>query len=150
MTRNAVFPTAVLLLAALGAAGAASAMCVGVSEANLRQGPGTRYEKSWTVYKYMPFESIGKRGRWHRVRDVDGDVHWVNRRLVTQAMRCAVVKVDKANVRSGPGTRYALAPLNAAEKYYAFRVLRRQGSWVKVRDEARNEGWIAKSLLWIR
>jgi len=139
-----------LLVAALCLPGAASALCVGVSEANLRQGPGTRHEKSWTVYKYMPLESLGRQGRWYRVKDVDGDVHWVNRRLVTQAMRCAVVKAQRANVRTGPGTHHARAPLGTVERYYSFRVIGRDGRWVRVQDELRNRGWISRALLWIR
>jgi SH3-like domain-containing protein len=98
----------------------------------------------------MPFEKISQRGRWYRVRDVDGDKHWVRRQDVTAAMQCAVVKVEKANVRTGPGQRYRLAALDQAGRYYAFRIIGRSGSWIKVRDGARNQGWIARSLLWIR
>jgi len=70
--------------------------------------------------------------------------------LVTRAMRCAVVKVDKANVRTGPGTQYATSPWGPVEKYYAFKVTGSKGEWVKVQDEVLNDGWVAKRLLWIQ
>lgn len=147
MTKKIITPVAVLC-AALFLPGTASALCVGVSEANLRQGPGVQHEKSWEVFKYMPLKQIGKQGKWYQVEDVDGDVHWVYSRLMTNAMHCAVVKVDKANVRSGPGTRYAKSPLSPVEKYYSFKIIETKGSWVKVQDEVFNDGWVAKSLLW--
>lgn len=148
MTKTTATSTA-LLCAALLAPGAASALCVGVPEANLRQGPGTQYEKSWEVFKYMPFKKIGQEGKWYKVEDVDGDVHWIYSRLTTDAMRCAVVKTDDVNVRTGPGTRYAKSPLSPVEKYYSFKIVDMKDGWVKVQDEVFNDGWVAKFLLWI-
>ena len=124
-------------------------LCINVSEANLRGGPGTRYEKTWEVFKYMPFENISKKGNWFKVKDVDGDVHWVYRKLVTEQFKCAVVKVNKANVRTGPGTKYDKSALSPALKYDSFKVLEISSSWVKVTDEFGDSGWIFKNLLWI-
>jgi uncharacterized protein YgiM (DUF1202 family) len=81
---------------------------------------------------------------------VDGDTHWVYDRLVTGDMQCAVVKVDKANVRTGPGTNYAKSPLSPVERYYSFKVLGQKDGWVKVQDEVFNSGWVSSKLLWIR
>ncbi len=149
MTDKTLAPIA-LFCAALFVSGAASALCVKVPTANLRKGPGTSYGKSWKVYKYMPLEKIGQQGRWEHVRDVDGDTHWVYDRLVTGDMQCAVVKVDKANVRTGPGTNYAKSPLSPVERYYSFKVLGQKDGWVQVQDEVFNSGWVSNKLLWIR
>ncbi len=127
----------------------ASALCVKVSEANLRQGPGTQYEKSWEVYAYMPFRELSRQGDWYKVADVDGDQHWIHGNLVSKSLRCAVVKKPKANVRTGPGTRYSLSDLGSVEKYYSFKVLEERGGWVKVEDDVDNVGWMAGSLLWM-
>lgn len=83
----------------------ASALCVRVSKANLRKGPGKKYEAAWQVYMYMPLERIGRSTNkyWYAVRDADGDTFWVHKGLVTDSYRCAVVNVEKANVRKGPG-----------------------------------------------
>lgn len=147
MTKKIAAPIA-LFCAALLAPAAASALCVSVPEANLRHGPGVHYDKSWEVLKYMPFKKIGQKGGWYKVKDVDGDVHWILGRLTTNAIRCAVVKVDKANVRTGPGTGYANSPLSPVEKYYSFKVVDTKGGWVKVQDEVFNNAWVAKTLLW--
>lgn len=147
MTEKTIAPIA-LLCAALLIPGTASALCVGVPEANLRQGPGTDHEKSWEVFKYMPLKALEQQGKWTKVEDVDGDIHWIYSRLATSGMRCAVVKVDKANVRTGPGTHFAKSPLSPVDKYYSFKILDTKGAWVKVQDEVFNDGWVAKSLLW--
>jgi SH3-like domain-containing protein len=149
MQKKAIVAAA-LSCAALMTTGQAFAWCIKVPEANLRQGPGTQYEKSWEVYKYMPLKKIDQRGDWYKVTDVDGDTHWVYRRLVSNSLQCAVVKVNKANVRTGPGTSYAKSPLSPVEKYYSFKVIKVAGDWVKVQDEVFNNGWVAKKLLWLQ
>jgi len=131
----------------LFSAAQASALCINVPEANLRKGPGTHFEISWEVFKYMPLQEIGRKGDWRQVKDVDGEEHWVFSRLVSQEMQCAVVKVETANVRTGPGTDHAVSSLSPVEKYYAFKVIKIQGDWVKVEDEVFNEGWVYKPLL---
>ena len=60
-----VFLTLFLALAVLLLQGAtAEALCIKDKKANLRQGPGKHYEKLWTVFKYMPFKRLGKKGNW--------------------------------------------------------------------------------------
>lgn len=127
-----------------------NALCVNALEANLRNGPGTNYEKTWEVYKYMPFKQLSKKGNWYKVEDVDGDRHWIYSRLVTSRFRCAVIKVNKANVRSGPGTNYPQSTFSPALKYDSFKVLKRAPAWVRVIDEFGDTGWIFRKLLWIQ
>ena len=127
----------------------ADALCVTASEANLRSGPGTKYAKTWEVFKYMPFKRLSKKGSWYRVQDVDGDKHWIYRKLVTNKFNCAVVRTDKANIRTGPGTKYKKKHYSPGMKYDSFKVLTRKGKWVKVLDEFGDKGWIFRKLLWI-
>ncbi len=128
----------------------AFALCVNVPEANLRKGPGTNHKKSWQVFKYMPFKKISQKGKWYKIKDVDGDTHWIYSKLVTSKIECAVVNSDKINVRSGPGTKYNKSFLSPAIKYDSFKVLKRQGKWVKVIDEFGDRGWIFRKFLWIQ
>ena len=127
-----------------------SALCVNVPEANLRDGPGTKHEKTWKVYKYMPFSKLSGKGNWFKVKDVDGDVHWIYSKLVTDKYKCAVVKTETVNVRSGPGTKYKKNIMSPAPKYTSLKVIDTKGSWVKVKDAYGDAGWIYKKLLWIQ
>ncbi len=126
------------------------ALCVNVPEANLRSGPGTKFEKTWEVFKYMPFHKLTLQGNWYKIKDVDGDMHWIYKKLVTDKFQCAVVKVDKANVRSGPGIAYSKNSLSPALKYDSFKVIQIKSSWVKIIDEFGDTGWIFRKLLWVQ
>jgi SH3-like domain-containing protein len=145
---KAVIPAIVLII--LFYALPARALCIKASEANLRQGPGTHYEKTGEGYKYMPLEKLKRRGDWYRVRDMDGDIYWIHRKLVTDSYKCAVVKDDKANIRSGPGLTYKQLIYSPLLKYYTLKVEKTSGKWVRVIDEYGDTGWIYKPLLWIR
>ena len=83
------------------------------------------------------------------MQDVDGDQHWIYKKLTTGKFNCAVTKVDKANIRSGPGSQYKKTSFSPSLKYDSYRVIKRKDNWVKVRDEFGDEGWIFRKLLWI-
>ncbi len=130
----------------------ADALCINTQKANVRTGPGKSYEVIWEVYKYMPFLKVGTSvsGKWYAVRDVDGDVNWIHKKLLTNRYSCAVVKTDEVNVRTGPGRNYPKSSLSPAKKYYSFKVLKKRGMWVRIKDEYGNIGWIHRNYLWIQ
>ena len=130
----------------------AGALCVNVQNANIRVGPGTNYDKIWEVYKYMPFKKVGvsTSGDWYAVQDVDGDVNWIHKKLVTSQYKCAVVTSEEVNIRTGPGTKYQKNSSGPAKKYYSFKILKKQGSWVKVKDDLGVTGWIHTDYIWIQ
>jgi SH3-like domain-containing protein len=127
------------------------ALCVKASIANVRSGPGTGYEKIWQVYCFMPLKKVGVSisGDWYAVRDVDGDVSWIHKTLVTDEYHCAIVKSKTVNVRTGPGTNYPRKFSEPTSQYSSFRILRTKGAWIKVKDEWNNVGWIHNNYLWI-
>jgi SH3-like domain-containing protein len=55
------------------------------------------------------------------------------------------VAVDKANVRSGPGTNHEV--LWSVGKYYPVEIVKVSGEWRQVRDFEGDVGWIHESLL---
>jgi len=130
----------------------ADALYVTATKANLRSGPGPEYKKTWEVYTYMPFEKVGVSvsGTWYAIKDVDGDIHWIYKKLVSENGSCAVVTTDNVVARTGPGTKYAKSRLNPANKYYCFKVIEQKGAWVKLKDQWGNLVWIHKKHLWIR
>ena len=131
----------------------ANALCVNVPIANLREGPGTNYQKTWEVLRYMPLKKIGEKktneGKWFNVEDVDGDVYWIHSKLVTFKFNCAVVKVEEVNIRKGPGTNYRKNPNGPGTRYDSFKVIGRKGKWVKVQNEYQGVGWIFRKYVWI-
>ena len=147
MKRTLIIFAAFLVLA--GFSSYSYALCVSVPEANLRSGPGLKNKKTWEVFKYMPFKKVSAKGDWYKVKDVDGDNHWIHKKLVTEKYKCAVVKVDRANVRRGAGLNYSKSALSPALKYDSFRVMSIKSKWVNVKDEFGDKGWIFRKLLWV-
>lgn len=129
--------------------GISDALCVKMPEANLRGGPGTKHKKTWTVYKYMPLRELGRKGAWYNVSDVDGDKHWIYKKLVTNSYKCAVVKKESVNIRSKPSIKAPKLPISPIDKYYSFKVIGTTKDWVNVLDQVGNKGWISRKLLWI-
>lgn len=149
MTRLA--PSAFLLLLFVAAGllapdlAAAQELCVKVARANLRAGPGTDAKKTWEVYENMPLTQVERRGDWLRVKDVDGDEHWVFRTLVDSGSKCVTVKAERANIRKGPGTNYD--SWFTVEKYTSFKKTGQEGQWVKVEYEGETM-WVFANLVW--
>ena len=128
----------------------ADALCIKDRQANLRQGPGLHYDKIWEVFRYMPFQQLGKKGVWLRVKDLDGDIYWVHKKLTTKSFKCAVIKKDATNLRSGPGTKYKKVKGMPGEKYFSMKVLKIKNNWVQVVDAWGDKAWIYKPLVWIK
>lgn len=134
-------------LALATAAGAASAefVRVKVPTANIRSGPGVQYERLWSTYENYPLRVVGKRGRWLQTLDFEGYEGWIYAPL-TDTQPTVVVRVERANVRSGPGRDSRL--LSTEFMGVAFRVLSRRGDWLRVEHADGVRGWIYRALVW--
>ena len=110
------------------------ALCIENERANLRKGPGTKHEKLWEVFKYMPFKLLGNKDAWKRIQDIDGDIYWVYSPLTTQKYKCAVIKNNKTNLRTGPGTKFPKVPWAPVDKFFSMKVLKIEENWVQIED----------------
>jgi len=126
------------------------ALCIKNERANLRKGPGTNHEKLWEVFKYMPFKQLGIKDAWKRIQDVDGDIYWVYSPLTTQKYKCAVIKNNKTNLRTGPGTNFPKVPWAPVDKFFSMKVLKTKKNWVHIEDSAGDKAWIYRPLVWIQ
>lgn len=115
------------------------------SNANIRSGPGTNHEILWQAGKYCPLKILKKQGNWYYFKDFEQDRGWIHKSLVAY-IPSLVVKIDEANVRSGPGKKYPL--VFKAMKGVSFKVLKTTGNWVRVKHEDGDTGWLYRSLLW--
>jgi SH3-like domain-containing protein len=135
------------LLTALhsGAASAAERYAITGKIANIRSGPGTRYEVLVKAEKNYPLDFIKKSGNWYEVKDFEGDVGWVHKSLLRKMSAVITVK-SKCNVRAGPSTKEGIVFI--CERGVPFEVIKREGNWINVRHSGGYEGWIHKSLVW--
>lgn len=117
---------------------------------NLRSGPGTQHPVTWVVGLYTPLVELERRGVWLRVRDQDGDQHWVHHRMVVTSsqFRCLSVRSRIAELKAGPGAKQAPAELPIADKYTAFKRLGERGDWYQVEDISGVKAWIHERDVW--
>ena len=136
---------AVVLIAVTAGLAQAERMTVDVPVANVRSGPGAKYDVIWKVEKYHPVMIVKKSGAWYRIRDFERDEGWIHKSLL-DGRPAVITSKDKCNVRSGPGTRHAV--VFTVEKGVPFKVLERKSEWIHVQHEDGDQGWIHRSLVW--
>jgi SH3-like domain-containing protein len=126
----------------------ADRLSVSSSVANIRSGPDTKgYDILWKAERYYPMEVIEKKGGWYHFKDFEGDKGWIHKSLVSDTPS-VITNRDKCNVRSSPSAEADVDILFTIEKGVPFRVLEKQGSWIKVQHADGDKGWIYKSLVW--
>jgi SH3-like domain-containing protein len=145
-TAFAMAPLAAVALAAAAPA-AAQQLCVSASRANLRAGPGTDTRITWEVNRYMPLIQVAVEDDWIKVKDVDGDLHWIYAPLVTDEIACVTISAPQANIRKKPTTRSD--KWFTVEKYTSFKRVGSHDKWVKVEYEGETM-WIYNTLVWPR
>ncbi len=134
-----------MLLMTAAAASAAERLAITADIANVRSGPGTKYDQLWQVEKYYPVTVVEKKGGWCRIKDFEGDEGWIEGSLLSK-VNTVIVKVAKCNVRSGPGTDFEIA--FSVTKGIPFKVLQTKGQWLEVEHADGDSGWIMKNLVW--
>ena len=128
----------------------AEALCKKDKKANLRLGPGKHFEKLWTVFKYMPFKQLGKKGNWIKVQDLEGANFWVYKKLTTKKYMCAVIKNNKTKLRQGPGTKFPEVEWSPIDKFFSMKVLKIKNSWVHIEDSVGDRAYVYRPLVWIQ
>lgn len=113
--------------------------------ANMRAAAGTDKDLLWQVEKYHPFIVIEKKGKWYRVKDFENDQAWIHNSLLGN-VKCVITMKDKCNIRSKPTTKSSV--LFTAQRGVPFRVLKKEGNWIKVEHADGDVGWIFKKLVW--
>jgi SH3-like domain-containing protein len=120
-------------------------MAVKASIANLRDGAGTKNKVLWQVEKYHPFLVISKKKDWYEVKDFEGDTAWIHKSLLGKISAVITTKT-KVNVRSKPDKKSKV--VLRVERGVPFKVLKREGNWIRIEHADGEVGWIYKTLVW--
>jgi SH3-like domain-containing protein len=128
-----------------GSALAVERMAVKAGIANLRSGPGTKYDVLWQVEKYHPLLIIEKKGNWYKIKDFEGDMAWIHKSLLGNIKGVIAIKAN-CNVRSQANTKSKV--LFTVERGVPFKVLKRKGEWIRIEHADGEIGWIYKTLVW--
>jgi len=135
----------VAMMVVAGPGMAAERLAVKASIANLRSGPGSKYEVLWQVEKYHPLLIIEKKKSWYKIKDFEGDMAWIHNSLLGKINGVITIKA-KCNVRSKPDKTGKI--LFTVERGVPFKVLKRNGNWIRIEHADGEIGWIYNSLVW--
>jgi len=135
----------VLALAALPAAGV-EYRALGERPAILYDAPSTRADRLFVASRLYPFEVLVKLDQWTKVRDMNGEVAWVeNSALGNRAT--VLVTVPLADVRAAPNPQSPLV-FEAYKQVILEIVEPAANGWIKVRHRDGQEGFIRVAHVW--
>ncbi|MDB5934896.1 MAG: hypothetical protein JWQ01_2240 [Massilia sp.] len=135
-----------LLTLASATASAFDFKTVGAAPAILYDAPSVKGGKLFIAPRGMPVEVVLSYGDWVKVRDVSGDMAWLEAKLLS-ARRNVIVRTANARVRA---TADETAPaIMAADKGVVLELVDPQaGNWLKVRHKDGIAGFIKAADVW--
>jgi len=138
---------ALLLALAAGPVGAAEFRSVGEHAAILYDAPSARADRLFAVSRFYPFEVLVRLDQWTKVRDVIGEVGWIENRALGDR-RTVVVTVPVADVHASASPESPL--VFEAYKQVVLDVLEPPADgWVKVRHRDGQEGYVRLAQVWV-
>jgi SH3-like domain-containing protein len=143
MIRRLLFP---LLLLAAGAAWAGEFRSIGENATPMYDAPSIKANKLFVASRLFPVEVIVQVDNWTKVRDVAGDLSWVEKKTLSDT-RTVAVTAALADVRLKADDA---APLVfQARRGVALEILELgAGPWVKVRHRDGDTGFVRANQVW--
>lgn len=119
---------------------------VGASPIIMYDAPSARGMKLYVAPPGMPVEIILTSGAWCRVRDMQGDLSWVEAKDLS-SRRNLMVKASSARVRASADES---APMVfSADKFVLIEMIEPvAGAWVKVKHRDGQIGYVRTSDVW--
>jgi SH3-like domain-containing protein len=135
-----------VLLFAAPAALAGEFRSVGDSVAVLYDAPSVKANKLFVASRNYPVEVIVQVDNWTKVRDIAGDLAWVEKKFLSDA-RTVVVNVALADVRQSADD--GAPTVFQARKGVALEIAELgAGLWVKVRHRDGQTGFVRANHVW--
>lgn len=145
IVRPTIFAALLLSLTA-GAASAIEFKSVGAAPAILYDAPTEKGHKLFIAPRGMPVEVVLSYGEWIKVRDVSGDLSWIESKALIPK-RHVITSVANAKVRMSANDGSAI--ILTADKGVLFDLAEPIASgWVKVRHRDGQVGYIKATEIW--
>lgn len=137
--------SAALLLLVAGAAGAGDYRSI-AEPAVLYDAPSVRASKLYVIGRAAPVELIASDGTWAKVRDVSGDLAWIEKKALSD-QRTVVVTAPVADVRE-KADEQAPPAFRAQQGVLLHLVDLDAIGWVHVRHQDGSTGYVRLSEVW--
>jgi SH3-like domain-containing protein len=128
------------------AAPAAEFRALGERAAVLYDAPSVRADRLFVASRFYPFEVLVKLDQWTKVRDVNGEVAWIENKSLGER-QTVLVTVPLADVRAQPNAQSPLV-FEAYKQLLLEIVEAPADGWVKVRHRDGQQGFIRVSHVW--
>lgn len=146
MRRSLVLPVVLALASVSGGALALDFKSIGASPVILYDAPSAKGSKVYVAPRGMPVEVILTYGTWSKVRDMGGDLSWVESKELV-ARRNVVVRVANAKVRAAADESSAL--VFSVDKNVLLEMAEPvNAGWVKVKHRDGQIGYVKVSEVW--
>ena len=135
-----------VLLFAAPAAWAGEFRSIGENAVTMYDAPSVKANKLYVASKFYPVEIMVQLDNWIKVRDVAGDLTWVEKKDLSDT-RTVVVTAVLADVRQKPED--AAPMVFQARQGVALEVIELGvGPWVKVRHRDGQSGYVRTIQVW--
>jgi SH3-like domain-containing protein len=111
----------------------------------LYDAPSLKAKKLFVITRYAPLEQIVTLDNWVKVRDVSGQLYWIEKRALS-SKRFVVVNTSVASVRLNPAENAEV--VFQAQQQLALELLGDEGGWAKVRHLDGAVGYIKITDVW--
>ncbi|WP_414718836.1 SH3 domain-containing protein [Undibacterium sp.] len=146
MRRFLLLPLLAGLSLLAGAAHALEFKSIGASPVVLYDAPSAKGGKLYVAPRGMPVEVILTYGTWSKVRDMAGDLSWVESKELV-ARRNVVVRAANAKIRAAADESSAV--IFSADKNVLLEMAEpATGGWLKVKHKDGQIGYIKASDVW--
>lgn len=140
--------TSALILAVLGMASPARAFEFAsvAAPAILYDAPSLKAKKLFVATRYLPLERIVTLDNWVKVRDVSGQLYWIEKRALS-SRRFVTVNVSEGVIYTAPDVNSAVvfkAPQQLALEWLADA----DSGWIKIRHLDGATGYIKITEVW--
>ncbi|WP_188568036.1 SH3 domain-containing protein [Undibacterium terreum] len=146
MRRFLLIPLLAGLSLLAGAAHALEFKSIGASPVVLYDAPSAKGGKLYVAPRGMPVEVILTYGTWSKVRDMAGDLSWVESKELV-ARRNVVVRAANAKIRATADESAAV--VFSADKNVLLEMAEpASGGWLKVKHKDGQMGYVKASEVW--
>ena len=144
--KSAVLLAAVAAIMLAPAAQAADFKSVGAAPAIMYDAPSERGRKVFVAPRGMPVEVVLTYGDWSKVRDVAGDLSWIESKMLVPK-RSLIVSVANAKVRASAEDAAAL--VFTADKGVLLDLIEPAAAgWLKVKHRDGQIGFVKSADVW--
>ena len=119
---------------------------IGENGTILYDAPSTKAKKMFVASRYYPVEIMVNIDQWARVRDVAGDLVWVEKKALAE-LRTVVVTAATADIRDKPADNATV--VFRAQQGVALEFAETNGAgWARVKHRDGQSGFVRISQVW--